>query len=147
MYYVILFYGVLYYCFIHACVHTIVQHSVKQYYLVHYTTPTPNAARNVIVSHRSFRLRSNEKSTVLGIDAYRFRVEASEFQPNPSYWTHDGVTPNGLLYLGVLQQPNAPIYASKPHFLDCDPSLRTKMEGIREADRSKDDIFVDIEPV
>ena len=84
---------------------------------------------------------------MLGIDAYRFRVEASEFLPNPSYWTYDGITPNGLLYLGVLQDPNAPVFGSKPHFLDCDPSLRAKMEGIREADRNVDDIFVDIEPV
>ena len=84
---------------------------------------------------------------MLGIDAYRFRVEASEFLPNPSYKTYDGITPNGLLNLGVLQDPYAPVFASKPHFLDCDPSLRTNMEGIREADRSVDDIFVDIEPV
>ena len=84
---------------------------------------------------------------MLGIDAYRFRVEASEFLPNPSYWTYNGITPKGLLYLGVLQEPNAPVFGSKPHFLDCDPSLRTNMEGIREPDRNVDDIFVDIEPV
>ena len=97
--------------------------------------------------HRSFRLRSNEKTSVLGIDAYRFRVIPEEFLPNPDYLTDNTTTPDGLLYLGVLQQPNAPVYATKPHFLDCDPSVRAGLEGIREADRTKDDIFVDIEPV
>ena len=96
---------------------------------------------------RSFRLRSNETSSVLGIKAYHFRVEDKEFKPNPDYWTDNVTTPDGLLYLGVLQEPRAPVYASKPHFLDCDPSLRTAVEGIREPDRSLDDIYVDIEPV
>ena len=96
---------------------------------------------------RSFRLRSNELSSVSGIEVYRFRVEENEFKPNPDYWTDNVTTPDGLLYLGVLQEPRAPVYGSKPHFLDCDPSLRTAVEGIREPDRSVDDIFVDIEPV
>lgn len=73
-------------------------------------------------------------------------MEEAEFLPNPDYWTPED-TPNGLVFLGVLQTPAAPVYGSKPHFLDCDPSLRTAMEGIREPDRAKDDIFVDIEPV
>ena len=84
---------------------------------------------------------------MLGIDAYRFRVEEKEFQPNPDYWTYENITPDGLLYLGVLQDPKAPVYASKPHFLDCDPSLHSAVEGVRDPDRSVDDIFVDIEPV
>ena len=96
---------------------------------------------------RSFRLRSNEVSSVSGIEVFRFRVEDKEFKPNPDYWTDNVTTPDGLLYLGVLQEPRAPVYGSKPHFLDCDPSLRTAVEGIREPDRSLDDIIVDIEPV
>ena len=84
---------------------------------------------------------------MLGIDTYRFRVIKEEFQPNPDYWTYENITPDGLLYLGVLQDPKAPVFASKPHFLDCDSSLHSAVEGIRDPDRNVDDIFVDIEPV
>lgn len=83
---------------------------------------------------------------MLGIDTYKFRVEEAELRPNPDYWTFNN-TPDGLIYLGVLQEPKVPVWASKPHFLDCDPSLRTAMEGIRDPDRNTDDIFLDIEPV
>ena len=96
--------------------------------------------------HRTFRLRSKEESSVLGIDAYRFRVEDVEFQPNPDYKT-PYYTPIGLIYLGVLQTPEVPLWGSKPHFLDCDTSLHDAVEGIRSPDRNKDDIYVDIEPV
>ena len=77
---------------------------------------------------------------MLGIDTYRFREE-KEFQPNQDYWTYENITPDGLLYVGVLQDPRAPMYASKPHFLDCDPSLHSAVEGICDPDRNKDDIF------
>ena len=91
-------------------------------------------------------MRSYEKSSVLGIDTYRFYVEEREFQPNSNYLTPP-YTPHGLINLGVLQKPEAPVWASKPHFMDCDPSLRDAMEGIREPDKSVDDVFADIEPV
>ena len=84
--------------------------------------------------------------SVLGIDAYRFRVEDSDFRPDPNYHT-DNSTPVGLIFLGVLQTPEAPVFGSKPHFLDCDPSLFSAIEGVSPADREKHDTFVDIEPV
>ena len=84
--------------------------------------------------------------SVRGIDAYRFRVIESDFQPDPNYYT-DNSTPVGLIYLGVLQTPEAPAYGSKPHFLDCDESLLEAVEGISPPDRRKHDIIVDVEPV
>ena len=39
------------------------------------------------------------------------------------------------------------MWGSKPHFLDCDPSVRDAVEGLREPDEIKDDVFADIEPV
>ena len=83
---------------------------------------------------------------MLGIDAYKFRVAASEFRPNLNYHIPNS-TPDGLIYIGVLQTPQAPAWGSRPHFFDCDPSLRDAVEGIDEPDQERDEIFVDIEPV
>lgn len=84
--------------------------------------------------------------SVNGIDAYRYRVIDSDFLPDPNYHT-DNSTPDGLIFLGVLQTPEAPVYGSKPHFLDCNESLREAVEGITPPDRSVHDIVVDVEPV
>ena len=52
-----------------------------------------------------------------------------------------------MLYLGVIEELKAPVWGSKPHFLDCDPSLLSAVEGIRGPDRNLDDCIADIEPV
>ena len=96
--------------------------------------------------HRTFHLRSKEEVSVLGVDAYRFRAIDSDFQPDPNYHTNDS-TPVGLIFLGVLQTPEAPAYGSKPHFLDCNESLLEAVEGISPPDRRVHDIVVDVEPV
>jgi len=95
---------------------------------------------------RTFHLHYKNKVKVHGIDAYRFRLLESDFCPDPNYLTANN-TPIGLIYLGVLQNPQAPIYGCKPHFLDCDDSLQKTVKGISPPDRDRDDILVDIEPV
>ena len=84
--------------------------------------------------------------SVHGINAYRFRVDDSDFRPDPNYLTGNN-TPIGLIYIGILQNPQAPVFGSKPHFLDCDESLFKAVDGISPPDRSKHDIVGDIEPV
>ena len=83
---------------------------------------------------------------MLGIDAYKFRLSASEFMPNPNYYIPD-YAPNGFINLGVLQTPPAPVWGSRAHFFDCDQSVRDAVEGIDEPDQERDEIFADIEPV
>ena len=73
-------------------------------------------------------------------------MEERDFRPDPNYHT-DNSTPVGLIYLGAIQTPQAPVFGSKPHFLDCDPSLYNAIEGISPPDRDKHDVVVDIEPV
>ncbi|XP_065920344.1 lysosome membrane protein 2-like isoform X2 [Dysidea avara] len=97
-------------------------------------------------TNRTFHLRSKEEVSVLGVDAYRFRAIDSDFQPDPNYHTNDS-TPVGLIFLGVLQTPEAPAYGSKPHFLDCNESLLEAVEGISPPDRRVHDIVVDVEPI
>jgi len=87
-----------------------------------------------------------EKVSISEIDAYRFRLLDSVFRPDPNYLTGND-TPIGLIYIGVLQNPQAPVYASKPHFLDCDKSLLEAVKGISPPVRSKHDIIGDVEPV
>ena len=84
--------------------------------------------------------------SVRGINAYRFRVDDSDFRPDPNYLTGNS-TPIGLIYIGILQNPQVPVYGSKPHFLDCDESLFEAVDGISPPDRNKHDIVGDIEPV
>ena len=99
-----------------------------------------------ILYYRTFHLQYNEKVKIRGINAYRFRLLDSDFRPDPNYLTGND-TPIGLIYLGVLQNPEAPVYGCKPHFLDCDPSLWQAVEGISSPDRNRDDVLVDVEPV
>ncbi|XP_065921005.1 lysosome membrane protein 2-like isoform X2 [Dysidea avara] len=97
-------------------------------------------------ANRTFHLHYRNKVKVRGIDAYRFRLLDSDFRPDPNYLTGNN-TPIGLIYLGVLQNPEAPVYGSKPHFLDCDESLHKAVEGISPPNRNRDDILADIEPI
>ena len=95
--------------------------------------------------YRTFHLKSKEEVSIRGIDAYRFRTIEGDFRPDTNYLTGNN-TPNGLIYLGVLQH-DAPVYGSKPHFLDCDESLLEAVEGISPPDKRVHDIIVDVEPV
>ena len=102
---------------------------------------------------RSFDLTYVGKVNHLGIDALRFEL------PNTTFlgaFTHSenakwgSWCPDGLMYLGASQIPVVPIFGSKPHFLDGDPSLRGNIEGLDPdpgAHRSQYDTQVDVEPM
>ena len=114
--------------------------------LVLYTLYNSKQVIVLCVQHRTFHVHYQEEVSVRGIDAYRFRLVESDFRPDPNYLTGNN-TPIGLIYLGILQNPQVPVYGSKPHFLDCDKSLLEAVDGISPPDRSKHDIVGDIEPV
>ena len=57
----------------------------------------------------------------------------------------DKTTPDDISY--TLRFTGAPIFISKPHYLDVDPEVATNITGLRGPDRQLDDTFLDIEPV
>lgn len=82
---------------------------------------------------RSFDLVQTDKVKHLGLEAWRYMLNSNTFRsplnypPNARWgsWEYDG-----LMYLGVIQYPNVPVYGSKPHFMDGDPILREKVIGM-----------------
>ena len=96
---------------------------------------------------RSFELTQVKKVKHLGLEAWRYVLTSTTFlsplnyHPNSRWgeWEYDG-----LIYLGVIQYPNVPIYASQPHFLDGDPILREKVIGM-EPDPDRDTTLIDVE--
>ena len=100
---------------------------------------------------RSFPLNYTGKQTIMGLETYRYMLPSSVFESaftNPENARWGSWCPDGLIYLGVLQKPNIPIFGSKPRFLDCDPEeTRDKIDGIPEPVPAKDDLFVYINPV
>lgn len=69
-------------------------------------------------------------------------LNATLFPPNKDYFS-DGLS--GVANLTNCQQ-GAPIYISKPHFLDADPWFRERLVGM-EPDPTKHNTFVDIETI
>lgn len=98
---------------------------------------------------RSFKLNHTEDVSILDMSAYRYRVDYKEFlsakdyPPNADYGSYG---PTGTVYLGPVQIPVVPVYGSKPHFLDGDPSLTKNVIGMHPV-RSKHDTVVDVEPI
>jgi hypothetical protein len=82
---------------------------------------------------RSIDLTQQKKVKHKGLEAWRYVITNNTFlsplnyPPNSRWgeWEYDG-----LIYLGVIQYPNVPIYGSMPHFLDADPVLREKVIGM-----------------
>ena len=122
---------------------------------------------------RSFHLNYSEEVEHLGIKAYRYKLDEREFWSAHHYRRnaiYGSWCPDGLLYMGVTQTPGVcvcvcmsarmcvyvhvsptpppvtPVFASKPHFLDGDPSLLRDVKGLHP-NRSKHDIVTDVEPV
>lgn len=98
---------------------------------------------------RSFPLEWKATVHPLGMTAYRYHLPPSVYESaftNPDNAQWFSWCPDGLFYVGVTRWPVAPIFGSKPHFLDGDPELREKVEGLRP-DHSLHETVVDIEPV
>lgn len=64
------------------------------------------------------------------------------YKPNTAYYAGG---PSGLINLTKCER-KIPVFASKPHFLDGDPSLTEAVTGVSPPDRSIHDTFINVEP-
>ena len=99
---------------------------------------------------RSFELVNTGQVTHLGVQALRFELTNSTFQnatTNSANARWGSWCPNGLIFLGPIQYPTVPVFGSKPRFLDADPRLRDKVQGLPSPDRALHDTTIDVEPV
>ena len=100
-------------------------------------------------SIRSFKLVYKETYELRGIRVFRYELDKSTFlsaftYPENARW--GSWNPDGLLFLGALKRPIAPVFASKPHFLDGDPVLREKVSGLKP-NRAIHETVTHIEPL
>ena len=99
-------------------------------------------------TYRSFRLAHVDTMNRMGIEAFRYSFVNSTFEgafTNPENARWGSWNPDGLFYLGPTQTPAVPVFVSKPHFLDGDPSLLEKVDGL-SPNREVHDSFLDVQP-
>ena len=111
-------------------------------------TPLQSFVDDVV---RSFDLVNTGKVTHLGLQALRYELPNSTFlnvtsNPANARWG-SVVCPNGLIYLGPTQYPEVPVYGSKPRFLDGDPALRERVQGLLPPNRALHNTTIDVEPI
>eukprot|EP00053_Salpingoeca_punica_P010396 m.93577 g.93577 ORF g.93577 m.93577 type:complete len:551 (-) comp15378_c1_seq1:281-1933(-) len=98
---------------------------------------------------RSSDLIYESDTSYKGIDLYRYvlapysMMNATEYAPNCGF---DNYGPTGVLNMTRSVSGNAPIFASKPFFLQADPVYRTTLTGLQEPDITIHDTTLDIEP-
>ena len=100
-------------------------------------------------TYRSFQLVQTDIINARGIEAYRFSFVNSLFESaftNPKNVRWGSWNPDGLFYLGYTQDPIVPVFGSKPHFLDGDPELLEKVNGL-DPDHSKHESYLNVEPL
>ena len=98
---------------------------------------------------RSFTLVHIDTVNLMGVDAFRFTFVNSTFQSaftNPENARWGSFNPDGLIFLGPTQDPVIPVFGSKPHFLDGDPILLEKVNGLNP-NRELHESFLDVEPI
>lgn len=97
---------------------------------------------------RSFTLVQTDIVNLMGVRAFRFMFVNSTFDSaftNPENVRWGSFNPDGLFFLGPTQDPVVPVYGSKPHFLDGDPALLEKVNGL-SPNRALHESFLDVEP-
>ena len=84
-----------------------------------------------------------------GIELYRYSIpnfELASAKRNPANKVFYSFGPDGIANLTTVVPLNAPVYVSKPHFLDSDIGLLHNVTGL-VPNREKHDSYMDIEPV
>lgn len=100
--------------------------------------------------YRSFPLVYINRTSILGLDVFRYELPDTVFQsayqyPPNARW--GSWCPNGLFYLGAVQSPQVPVFGSKPRFMDTDPMYtRSKIDNLLPVDRSLETVAF-IQPV
>ncbi len=100
-------------------------------------------------THRSFELIYHKVVNHLGLPTFRYRISnvtykrANSEQKNAQYYSW---CPNGMFNLGPTREMGAPVYGSKPHFLDGDPDLLSSVSGLKP-DRKIHDSVIDVDPI
>lgn len=97
---------------------------------------------------RSVPLEKKGETSIMDIPVWKFGPPKSFWQDastnpdNKDYYMHAG---DGLLNLTSVQH-NAPIFASRPHFLGCRENL-DKLEGVDAPDETLHDFALLVEPI
>ncbi|KAF9420724.1 hypothetical protein HW555_003072 [Spodoptera exigua] len=97
---------------------------------------------------RSFKPWFQKKSSYKGIKTNRYVANIGNLAEDPELQCFcpqpDKCPPKGLMDLAPCIK--APMYASMPHFLDCDPALLSKVKGLNP-DVNAHGIEIDFEPI
>ena len=95
---------------------------------------------------RSGYFSFTEVKTLYGINLYRYALPGDELvsaNQDPGFYANG---PNGVLNLTAVFEESAPVFASKPHFLDADKGYLDNVTGMDPV-RSLHDSYLDIEPI
>ena len=95
---------------------------------------------------RSGYFTYKEDIKLYGVTAYRYVLPEDELisaNQDPGFYPYG---PNGVLNLTAVFTQNAPVFASKPHFLDAYPGYVDNVTGLYP-NRDLHDSYLDVEPI
>ena len=98
---------------------------------------------------RTVRLVHTDTLELMGIRVFRYEFDNTTFESaftNPENIRWGSWNPDGLFFLGPTQVPVVPVFGSKPHFLDGDPILREKVNGLN-TNRSLHESALHVDPL
>ncbi|CAG9788134.1 unnamed protein product [Diatraea saccharalis] len=97
---------------------------------------------------RPFKPWYQKKTSYNGIKTNRYIANIGDFANDPDLQcfcdTPDTCPPKGTM--DMMKCMKAPMYASLPHYLDCDPAVQSKVKGLNPDD-NQHGIQIDFEPV
>ena len=113
---------------------------------LHFLSLPPSLPPSLTPLPRSGYFTFTGDKSLYGIALYRYslpRDELASANQDPGFYANG---PNGVLNLSAVFEENAPVFASKPHFLDADKSYRENVIGMDPV-RSLHDSYLDVEPI